>query len=147
MNISGISLHNLLISFDYSKIVYPNWIPLVRNWESEATRFQNFLPEKPFFLLFAVWCLRLLLDSLCLLAACFLVLEHLPDSSTKGSRPRPPPQMEVDLRPPPFVKPFLDGSAGYQAPSITHPAPSSKLAQASCSKHQVSSGRHWETRL
>ena len=50
----------------------------------------------------------LVLDVCCLmpdaslLAACCLMLEHLPDPSTKGGGLRPPPQRVGGLRPPPL---------------------------------------------
>ena len=61
-----------------------------------------------------------------MLDAWCLMLEHLPDPSTKGGGLRPPPQRGG--RPsaaPPFVEPFVDGSG--RCSSIKHQTSSIKL--------------------
>ena len=90
------------------------------------------------------WCL--LLDAWCLLAACCLMLEHLPDPSTKGGGLRPPPQRGGGLRPPPLCGILC----GWVWQVFKHQAASSKQAsgikqQASSTKQQAL--RNWALRL
>ena len=94
-------------------------------------------------LLLGAWCL--LLDAWCLLVACCLMLEHLPDPSTKaGGLQPPPPSGGAAFGSPLFVEPFV-GGYGRRSSIKQRKEQASIKRQAASIKQQAL--RNWAIRL